>query len=85
MSLKSPFTDILVQYYNAESKSFDITDPLVPKQINSWIESKTNGLIKNMIDKLDQNTVMLLINAIYFKGKWNSQFDKENTVQGVIL
>jgi serpin B len=25
---------------------------------------------------------MLLINAIYFKGKWKSQFDKANTVQG---
>ena len=80
--VKKPFTDILTQYYNAESKSFDITDPLVPNQINSWIESKTNGLIKNMIDKLDQSTVMLLINAIYFKGKWNSQFDKDKTVQG---
>jgi len=80
--VKKPFTDVLTQYYNAESKSFDITDPLVPNQINSWIESKTNGLIKNMIDKLDQSTVMLLINAIYFKGKWNSQFDKDKTVQG---
>jgi serine protease inhibitor len=81
-TVKKPFTNILTQYYNAESKSFDITDPLVPNQINSWIDIKTNGLIKNMIDKLDQNTVMLLINAIYFKGKWNSQFDKEKTVQG---
>ena len=80
--VKKPFTNILSLYYNAESKSFDITDPLVPNQVNSWIESKTNGLIKNMIDKLDQNTVMLLINAIYFKGKWSSQFDKEKTVQG---
>jgi serpin B len=34
-----------------------------------------------MLDGLDPNTVMLLINAIYFKGKWNSQFDKENTVK----
>jgi serine protease inhibitor len=79
--VKKPFTDVLTQYYNAESKSFDITDPLVPNQINSWIESKTNGLIKNMIDKLDQSTVMLLINAIYFKGKWSSQFEKDKTVQ----
>ncbi len=79
-AVRKSFTDILTQYYNAESKSFDITDPLVPNQINSWIDNKTNGLIKNMIDKLDQNTVMLLINAIYFKGKWNSQFDKAKTV-----
>jgi serpin B len=80
--VKKPFIDILTQFYNAESESFDINDPLVPKQINSWIESKTNGLIKNMVDQLDPRTVMLLINAIYFKGMWKSQFDKANTVQG---
>jgi serpin B len=79
--VKKPFTDILTQSYDAESKSFDITDPQAPGMVNYWIESKTNGLIKNMLDGLDPNTVMLLINAIYFKGKWNSQFDKENTVK----
>jgi serine protease inhibitor len=79
--VKKPFTDILTGFYNAEAKSFDITDPLAPTQINSWIETKTNGLIKKMVDQLNNNTVMLLINAIYFKGKWNSQFDKGKTVQ----
>lgn len=79
--VKKPFTDILTQSYDAESKSFDIKDPQAPGMVNNWIESKTNGLIKNMLDGLDPNTVMLLINAIYFKGKWNSQFDKENTVK----
>ena len=80
--VKKPFIDILTQFYDAESKSFDITDPQVPTLINNWIETKTNGLIKNMVDKLDPSTVMLLIDAIYFKGKWKSQFDKDNTVQG---
>ena len=83
--VKKPFINILTQYYTAESKSFDPTDPLVPKQVNSWIEGKTNGLIKNMLDQLDQNTVMLLINAIYFKGKWTSQFDKSETIQASFL
>jgi len=77
--VKKPFTDILSKYYGTEAKSFDITDPLAPKQVNSWIESKTNGLIKNMLGELDPSTVMLLVNAIYFKGKWSSQFDKSNT------
>ena len=35
-----------------------------------------------MVGQLDPRTVMLLINAIYFKGMWKSQFDKANTVQG---
>lgn len=78
--VKNPFTNILTEYYNADSKSFDIADPEAPKSINSWIDLKTNGLIKNMVDNLNENTVMLLINAIYFKGKWNSQFDKSNTL-----
>jgi serine protease inhibitor len=79
--VKKPFTDILTGYYNADSRSFDITDPQAPVQINNWIDTKTNGLITNMIDKLDPTTVMLLINAIYFKGKWKTQFDAANTVQ----
>jgi serpin B len=33
-----------------------------------------------MVDKLNDNTVMLLINAIYFKGKWKSEFDKDKTI-----
>ena len=83
--VKKPFINILTQYYAAESKSFDQTDPLVPKQVNSWIENKTNGLIKNMLDQLDKNTVMLLINAIYFKGKWTSKFDAEKTTLGSFI
>jgi serine protease inhibitor len=79
--VKKPFTDILTGYYKAEAKSFSITDPLAPQQINSWIEDNTNGLIKKMVDHLDDNTVMLLINAIYFKGKWQSQFKASMTVK----
>jgi serine protease inhibitor len=81
ISPKQSFIDILKDYYNAESENFSITDPTAPDKINKWIEESTNGLIKEMVDKLEDNTVMLLINAIYFKGKWKLQFDKNNTDQ----
>ena len=77
--VKIPFKNILTGFYDAESKSFDITDPVAYQAVNSWIEDKTNGLIKNMLSGLEDNTVMLLVNAIYFKGKWSSQFDKDKT------
>jgi serine protease inhibitor len=80
--VKIPFKNILTDYYDAEAKSFDITDPVAYQEINNWIEAKTNGLIKNMLSGLENNTVMLLVNAIYFKGKWKSQFDKANTSGG---
>lgn len=78
--VKQAFINILTNYYDAESKEFDITDPTVPDKVNAWIEDKTNGLIKDMISGLPDNTVMLLINAIYFKGKWTSEFDKDQTL-----
>lgn len=80
-AVKKTFIDILTDYYSSESKSFDINDVSAPVKINNWIKDKTNGLITDMVDKLNDNTVMLLINAIYFKGKWKSQFDKAKTVK----
>jgi len=78
-AVKKSFIDILTTFYDAESKSFDIDDPTAPDKINAWIEDKTNGLIQKMVDRLNDNTVMLLINAIYFKGKWKLQFDPDDT------
>jgi len=80
--VKIPFREVLTYYYNAEVKSFDITNPLAYQDINRWIDDKTNGLITNMLTGLEDNTVMLLVNAIYFKGKWKSHFDKANTSNG---
>jgi len=79
--VKQAFIDILTNFYDAESKPFDINDATAPDKINAWIEANTNGLIKEMINELEDNTVMLLINAIYFKGKWGSEFDASKTVQ----
>jgi serpin B len=78
--VKKQFSDILTVFYNADARLFDINNTAAPDEINKWIDDKTNGLIKNMIDELPDNTVMLLINAIYFKGSWSSQFDKAKTV-----
>ncbi len=78
-SPEKPFIDVLKEYYNATTGEFDATDPGAPAMVNRWIEDNTNGLIKNMIDGFSDNTVMLLINAIYFKAKWQAEFDKSLT------
>ena len=79
--VKEAFIDILETYYDAESRQFDIMDPEAHVIINQWIEDNTNGLIKEMLEKLEPDVVMLLINAIYFKGMWKYQFDENNTDQ----
>ncbi|NXG46297.1 SPB9 protein, partial [Psilopogon haemacephalus] len=53
------------------------------KQINAWVEEKTEGKIQNLLPKgnLDSQTRLVLVNAIYFKGSWEKEFDKAKTVE----
>ena len=75
------FLDINAKYFNAEISSLDFSSPTALKTINDWCAKKTNNLIKNPLNKIDVNDVMYLINAIYFKGIWISQFEKKNTAK----
>jgi len=51
------------------------------KIINSWAAKKTKDKIKNLIGPgtLNSRTRLVLTNAIYFKGNWARQFDKDKT------
>jgi serpin B len=49
--------------------------------INSWAEQETREKIKDLIPPgvLDRSTLLVLVNAVYFKGRWVSPFRKEST------
>ncbi|XP_068019076.1 ovalbumin-like [Melanerpes formicivorus] len=49
--------------------------------INSWVESQTSGIIKNILQpsSVDHQTESILVNAIYFKGLWEKAFKDEDT------
>ena len=51
------------------------------KQINAWVERQTADKIKELLPRglLDNLTRLVLVNAIYFKGDWASQFKKDQT------
>ena len=67
-------------YYASEVRSVDFRDENIVSEVNAWIENNTEGLITNALSELPPNVVMLLINAIYFKGSWQTEFEPENTV-----
>ncbi len=50
------------------------------RDINKWVEKKTNSLIKEFLrEPLDVETKLALFNTIYFKGEWVSDFEKNST------
>ena len=77
--LSESFGNAMKTYYDASLFSFDFTKPEALTAINNWSNKHSNGLIPSIIDELDDNAVMCLLNAIYFKGKWLRPFDESNT------
>lgn len=73
------FKDTLTEYYLSGIYARPFDNPQTIVDINDWISDRTNKKIDKMIDKIDSNTLMFLINAIYFKGEWVTKFEKANT------
>lgn len=71
------------QFYDAQVTELDFDSPAAPATINQWVSDKTNGKIDQIIDSIDRDTILFLINAIYFKGKWTNEFAKERTKDDV--
>ena len=67
-------------YFQAEVRGLDFTDPAAVLIINDWIETQTNDKIRDMLDAIPADAVMYLINALYFKATWRYEFDPAETV-----
>jgi serpin B len=74
------FLDESKQYFDAKVQALDFTSPSAVTTINSWVSDQTNARIPSILDSIDSSEVMFLVNAIYFKGIWQKQFDKSKTV-----
>ena len=62
-----------------QTYNISISELIDAKQINDFCDVNTNGKIKKIIDKIEEDIILILINAIYFKGSWYDPFDKFNT------
>lgn len=60
---------------------FEVNLPSVDaaRRINGWVADQTRGKIKNIINQLAPLKRFVLVNAIYFKGQWDLEFDEKQT------
>jgi serpin B len=77
------FLDNVEKYYGGKTTNLDFKNNPEGSRItiNSWVENQTNGKIQNLIPAgiIQPMTKLVLTNAIYFKGEWAKQFNKNNT------
>ncbi len=68
------------KFYDAEVANMDFADVTgTTKKINKWCSDHTNGLIKEIIEKVNPDMLAYLMNAMYFKSEWKQKFPKGNT------
>ncbi len=77
--VKQDFIDLNSNYYNAEIRELDFRQASAVKTINDWVSDKTHDKIDKIIDSISPETMMILINAIYFNCVWEVEFDPEDT------
>ncbi|XP_026466199.1 antichymotrypsin-2-like isoform X4 [Ctenocephalides felis] len=81
-TLKPTFKEVATNKFLAGAENLNFAQNAESaKVINTWVEEKTHDKIHDLIKAgdLDQDSRMVLVNALYFKGLWEKQFKKENT------
>jgi serine protease inhibitor len=77
-TLLQSYKDALSAYFHAAAKELDFIQQSEPsrQEINRWVESQTQNMIKDLFQSgtISPDTRLVLANAIYFKGTWKTLF-----------
>uniref|UniRef100_A0A8C6IQE2 Serpin B10 n=1 Tax=Melopsittacus undulatus TaxID=13146 RepID=A0A8C6IQE2_MELUD len=77
------FLQLITSYYNSKPQAvnFKTAAEQARAQINSWVENETERKIQGLLPagSLNSRTVLVLVNAIYFRGNWEKKFLEKNT------
>ena len=77
--LNPAFVKQVTRDYGAEVKTVDFASPAAAAKINGWVSEQTQKKIEKIIENTDANDLLYLINTVYFKGRWQTAFDKALT------
>lgn len=81
--IEAPFLAITRDAYAAEAQSVDFVNAFEPTrlEINRWVADRTERRIEDLLPQgsLTSLTRLVLANAVYFKGSWQTRFDPART------
>lgn len=79
ISLFPQYEADMQKYYKAQIDALDFTNGRSLDRINDWCDIHTNGMIPQILDRLEPDAAMYLLNAVYFKASWTEKFDRSAT------
>lgn len=74
LDVKRAFLQKNADFYSAQAYKADFTSTRTVKEINSWVNKNTNGMIKKLVDEFDPLTVMVLMNALCLEAEWDDPY-----------
>lgn len=79
-TIHEDYIDILEHGYDAEAHHANFAQKEHVKQnIDKWVSDNTHQMIKSLDTEIGQDALMLVLDAIYMNGKWESPFDPDYT------
>ncbi|MBP5196910.1 MAG: serpin family protein [Bacteroidaceae bacterium] len=79
-AIKKEFLDYIKDVYDTETHDVDFEQTAETKlKIDNWVSDKTHQMIRNLDTELSGSVLMLVLDAIYMKAKWESPFDPDCT------
>ena len=82
-SPRNRYVSLLEKDFDAFIDVENFASPVALEAINNWCSENTDGKIKGILDRLDRNTVMVLVNALYFQASWDLQFNQAHTTDQI--
>ena len=82
LTVKESFIKAVEKWYEADIVVTDFNEHAL-YDINQYVEDNTNGMVKNILDKIPDNAVMYLINALAFEARWASPYNEYSVQENV--
>lgn len=82
-TLNKEFAQVFLDFYRGQAMRVDFSNPSAVDTVNQWAGDHTDGLITDIVQEFDPNTVAAIANAIYFSDRWEWEFDPERTAPDV--
>jgi serine protease inhibitor len=83
MNAKEPldagFVERARRSFGAEAASVDFGDPETARRLDAWAAEATRGRIPRFASPITADLVVLLASVVYFKARWQTQFDPART------